>query len=880
VSLRDLFRRDPRSESDAELDFHLEMRARDYMRQGMDEREAWAAARARLGDVDSLRREMGDLAVRRSRSEHRREWLSDLRQDLRYGLRTLLRAPAFAGMSVLTLALGIGATTAIFSLVWAVLLAPLPYVAPDRLVRLWETTPRGGERNVVSGGNVSDWQERARSFTVLGAHTAPSWATLTGLGDAARVSVTDVQPQALAALSVAPILGRSFGDRDAIEGDVVLVSHAFWQSRLGEDGAAVGRRVVINDLPYTVVGVMPPGFTFPGDAVDFWRPLTDARVDPTNRTSHNYQVVARLSDGATVESANTEMVGLAAQIAMEHPAEMTGWSARVVPLHGDLVREVRALFWLLLGGVGAVLLITCANIANLLLARAVDRQREMALRGALGAGRGRLLRQLLTESVLLTVLGGGGALVLAPMFLDGLVAAAPVDVPLLDRAVIDGRMLAFAAAAALSCALLFGLAPALRLARVDLERTLRSGRDASPGGHMRLRGGLLVGQVAMSVMLLVGAGLFVRSFRVLQDTDLGFEPDGLMLMYVDLPQARYPSTTEQTAAYDEILRRAAAIPGAASVAGSSQPPGSGGGMTFSFAIEGRVASNPTGREDDETLHAVTPGYFETVGLDMVSGRPFDEGDGADGTPVVILNERLARKHFPDGDAVGHRIAFRVGETPWLEIVGVVEDARMESPDVAPRAAIFVPFAQKGWPWLTWMTVVARSGPGVTPTALADPLRQVLRDVDPDIPPEGMRTVAEAFRENTARRTFTMSLVSGFGLLALVLSIVGLYGLISYSVAREQREIGVRIALGAHPGDVVGRVLHRSLALTGVGALLGLGSAAAMSRLVESLLFGVSPVDATTYGAVTALMATVALVTTALPALRAARTDPVEAIRSD
>jgi len=530
--------------------------------------------------------------------------------------------------------------------------------------------------------------------------------------------------------------------------------------------------------------------------------------------------------------------------------------------------------------VGAVLLITCANIANLLLARAVDRQREMALRGALGAGRGRLLRQLLTESVLLTVLGGGGALALAPVLLDGLLAAAPADVPLLGRAVIDWRMLAFAGAAALSCSLLFGLAPAVRLARVDLEATLRSGRDVSQTGNVRLRGGLLVGQVAMSVVLLVGAGLFVRSFRALQATDLGFEPDGLMMMDVDLPAARYPSTTQQAAAYEEILRRAAAIPGAASVAGSSQPPGSSEMMTFSFAIEGRVASNPTGREDDEALHAVTPGYFETVGLEVVGGRAFDARDGAEGTPVAILNETLARKHFPEGDAVGHRIAFRVGETPWLEIVGVVKDARTESPDVPPRAAIFVPFAQKSWPWLTWMTVVARSEPGIAPTALTEPLRDALRQVDPDVPPEGMRTVADAFRENTARRTFAMSLVSGFGLLALALSIVGLYGLISYSVAREQREIGVRIALGAHTRDVVGRVLRRSLALTGLGALLGLGGAAAVSSFVERLLYGVSPVDGPTYASVAALMATVAVLTTVVPAWRAASTDPVDAIRSE
>jgi len=875
-----LLGKSPLEETDAELSFHLEMRVRDYMRQGMSEEEARSAARARLGDVDRVRREVGHLAELQSRVERRREWLADLRQDIRYGSRILLRAPTFASVSILSLAMGVGATTAIFSLVWAVLLAPLPYPQPDRLVNVWETSPRGQTRNVVSAGNVTDWQERARSFAVLGAHTGAYPVTLTGEGDAALVVLADLQPEVFAALGVTPELGRALVEQDAVEGDVALLGHAFWRTRYGADSTVLGRRVVLNDVSHTVVGVMPAGFTFPGDAVDIWRPLTDSRMDPSNRTSHNYQIVARLVNGATVESARAEMTGIASQIAREHPAEMTGWSARVVPMHDDVTREVRALFWVLLGGVGVVLLITCANIANLLLARAVDRQREMALRGALGAGRGRLVRQLLTESAMLTVLGGAGALVLAPVLLDTLVAAAPADVPLLDRAAIDLRMLAFTTATALSCALLFGLAPAMRLTRVDLEATLRSGRDASQSGHLRLRGGLLVGQVALSVVLLVGAGLFVRSFRALQATDLGFEPQGLVLMDVDLPRARYPTISEQVSLFDRLLERVQAVPGVSAVAGSAQPPGGRLVMTFGFTIEGRAASNPNGREDDEVLHAVTPGYFEAIGLDMAAGRPFDSLDGADGAPVVILNETLAAKHFPSGDAIGQRIAFRVGETPWREIVGVVEDARLQSPDAAPQAGIFIPYGQKTWPWLTWMTVVARSEAGADPIGLTQPLRQALREVDRDLPPQGIRTVAAAFRENTAQRTFAMTLVSGFGLLALVLSVVGLYGLITYSVAREQREIGVRIALGARSGDVVGRVLRRSLALTAAGAVAGLGGAAGVSRVIESQLYGVSATDALTYALTACLMLAIAAVTAALPALRAARTDPVEAIRSD
>ncbi len=782
--------------------------------------------------------------------------------------------------SVLTLALGIGATTAIFSLVWAVVLAPLPYPQPDRLVRVWETSPRGNERNVVSSGNVRAWQERARSFSVLGAHTFPYPETLTGDGGASRVTVSAIQPEALRALGVDPELGRIFVAGDADAGDVALVSHAFWRTRWGEDPDVLGRRVLLNDVPYTVVGVMPEGFTFPGDALDFWTPLTRARVDPSNFTSHNYDVVARLADGATLESAESEMTSLAREIATEQPAQMTGWSARVVPLQGDMTRNVASLFWVLLGGVGVVLLITCANIANLLLARAVSRRQEVSLRGALGAGRGRILRQLLTESVLLTALGAVGAALLAPLALGALLRAAPADIPLLDRAAIDGRMLAFTAVAALSCALLFGLAPALRLARSGLQSVVRSGRDGTRAGHVRARGVVLVAQVALSVVLLVAAGLFVRSFRALQATDLGFDPEGLVLMDVDLPRARYPEISEQVGLYDRLLERVRGLPGAGPVAGTAQPPGALGASTFSFAIEGRVASNPSGREDDEIVHAVTPGYFDLMGERMMSGRPFDERDRADGAPVVIVNESLARKHFPDGDAIGHRIAFRVGETPWREIVGVVADARIASPDQEPLPGIYIPFAQKTWAWMTGLTIMTRPTGTGDPLVIADGLRGALRDVDPDLPPLSIRTVDEAFRANTARRTFAMTLVGGFGVLALVLTVVGLYGLITYSVARERREIGVRIALGAHSGDVVSRVLRRSLLLAGLGALAGLAGAAVLSRTVAGLLYGVSPVDAATYGAAAGLVVLVALVTAALPAYRAARTDPMLAIRAD
>lgn len=871
---------DPREETDEELAFHFDMRMKDYMAMGMSEDEAREAAKARLGDVNRVRDEVEHVAHRTARAERRHHRITDLRQDLKYALRMLRRTPTFTAMSVTTLALGIGATTAIFSIVYAVLLAPLPYAEPDRLVRIWETSPQGETRNVVSSGNVTDWQEQASSFTVIGAHQFLSPATLTGEGEPVRVNLAQMQPEVFRALGVPPALGRTLDEGDAEAGGTAVVSHAFWEERYGGDGDILDRRLTLDDRSYTVVGVMPRGFDFPDGDVDLWTPRTDATFDPAERTSHNYRVVARLAPGATIASAQSELDAIVARITGEHPAEMTGWGARVVPLHDDITTDVASLYWVLLGGVVVVLLIACANLANLLLARAVARQREMAVRGALGAGRGRILGQLLTESGLLALMGAAGATIVAPLLLQVLLDAAPPGTPLLDHAVIDLRMLAFTGAAALGSALLFGLAPSVRLSRTGFGAALRSGRDASSSGSTALRSALMVAQVGLTVILLVGAGLFIRSFRALGATDLGFAPEGLVVMDVDLPSSRYPDTPGQIVFYDQLLERAKAVPGVTSVASTSQPPGNTGAMTFSFAIDGRVANTPNGREDDEPLQAVTPGYFEVLGRRFVQGRSFDVGDNADGAPVVIINESLARKHWPDGNAVGERIAFRAGETPWREIVGVVADARLRSPDTPAGPAIYIPFAQKTWEWLGWQSVVARIDSGADAGSVGNGLRAALLEMDPALPPQALGTVEAAFQRNTAGRSFAMTLVGGFGILALLLSVVGLYGLISYSVAQQRREIGVRIALGAASTSVVGRVLSRSLVLALGGALGGLLTAAALSRVIEGLLYGVSPVDLATYAGTAALVLAVALTTASLPAARAARTDPIQALRSD
>ncbi|HUF51084.1 MAG TPA: ABC transporter permease, partial [Longimicrobiales bacterium] len=463
----------PRADTDDELSFHLEMRVRDYMRGGMDEAEARRAAESRLGDLERVRRECEVEGVAVVRERRRSEWFAELRQDVRYGTRSLLRAPSFTAMAVVTLAIGIGATTAIFSLVHSVLLAPLPYAEPDRIVRVWETSPQGDTRNVVSAGNVHDWAARARSIAPLAAYAWSAGQTLTGAGDPERVTTARIQPAVLRVLGTAPVHGRAFVAADAAgAADVAMVSHGFWQERYG-GGDVLDERIVLDGVAYTVIGVLPAGFAFPDDDVVIWLPLAGNWIDGTERTSHNFRVIGRLAPDATVAGAQAEMDGIATALAREYPEHMTGWGVNVVPLHRDMTADVRPLFSVLLAGVVVVLLIACGNLASLLLVRAVAREREVAVRGALGAGRSRIARQLITESVLLAGLGGAGALLIAPLLLRTLIAAASSDIPLLGRAAIDARMFLFVAVVALGSALLFGLAPVLRLMRTDLQVTLR-----------------------------------------------------------------------------------------------------------------------------------------------------------------------------------------------------------------------------------------------------------------------------------------------------------------------------------------------------------------------------------------------------------------------
>lgn len=867
-----------RKDADEEIAFHFEMRVQDYMKHGLSEAEARAAASERLGDIETTRAQVNALADLHTRKDRQRTWFSEITQDIRYGLRMLVRAPSFTLVAVLTLALGIGATTSIFSVVHRVLIAPLPYADAERIVFIYEKAPNGqDDENLVSSGNYIDWRGRAKSFSAIGAFSGLQGLTLDDRGEPTRVTTAALTPSALAALNVRPVIGRLFAPEDAAGGPVAIISEAFWRGRFASDTAVLYKSLLLNDVSYPIIGVMPASVEFPSTGVDIWRALRNNNVDPEERQSHSFNVIARLAPGVTLDHAQSEMTGIARVIASEHPRFMNGWGVNVKSFRGALVQHARPLLLVLIGAVSVVLLIACANLANLLLARAVAREREFVLRGALGARRSRLVRQLLTESVLVATLGGALGLAAAALTLRSLLALAP-PIPFGDQTRVDFVVIAFAAGLTLLSTTIFGLAPALRLSRVDLQGVLRTTTGSSSSGRdVRLRGALLVSQIALSVVLLVGAGLLVRSFGRLQSVALGYRADDLAMMQLNLPGSRYQGIAQQSQFYDALIARLATVPRVQRVTAASLAP-TRPWQTFSYTIEGRVATNPNGRETPIPMHWVLGNYFGTLELPLKRGRVFDARDRVDAPAVVIVNESFAKLHWPGEDPVG-KLMRRGSDGPWSEVVGLVADARMNRPTDAPTPLVYMPYEQRTVPWMSLMSVLMRVDPDVDATSLLPALRAAVRDVDARLPVQEFTTVNALYKGTIERRSFAMILVTLFGVLALALSTLGLYGLISYDVAQQRREIGVRIALGASQPKIVGRILGRAIRLVGLGLTIGLAGAAGLTRWLESLLYSVSPLDTMTFVATAVLVAVIALVATYVPAVRAAGTSPLVAMRS-
>jgi putative ABC transport system permease protein len=801
--------------------------------------------------------------------------MTTLLQDLRYGIRMLLKRPGFTAVAVITLALGIGASTTIFSFVNGILLRPLPYEKPERLVLVDENAPKRGITSMgVSFPNYLDWREQNTAFEHLSAYDTGGF-TLLGGDEPERLRGGVIAYDLFETLGVSPILGRTFlAEEDRPNQDtVVILSHGLWQRRFGADAGIIGQTVTINSRARTVIGVMPPGFNFP-EVAELWAPLALDTKSYT-RTDHGLSAIARLKPGVTLQQAQTEMDTIASRIEAQNPVTNEGLGVNLIALREGLVSDYRQALLILLGVVGFVLLIACANVANLLLARAATRQKEMAIRAALGASTARIFRQLLTESLLLGVMGGALGLVLALWGLDLLLAAIPDQLPFWMKFSLDGRVLGFTIGIALLTGLIFGVAPALQAAHPDLNETLKEGGRSSGGGSRHgLRRVLVITEVALSLVLLIGAGLMMRSFMRLQHVNPGFNPQNVLTLQVALPQSKYPKGEQRQAFFQQLLERVGALPGVRNVSAVSHLPLSGNLWGRSLTIEGRPVL-PVGQAPMINHCVIEPDYFQTMGIPIVMGRDVNAADTSDTNRVTIIDERLAREYWPNESPLGKRIRFGPPEDnePWHTIVGVVGEVRHQRLDTVTRMSVYLPYQEIP---TGRMTLAVRTT--TNPTSLASAVRDQVRELDRQQPVMNVQTMETVINTSVWQSRLYTMLFGVFGIVALILATVGIYGVMSYTVAQRTREIGLRMALGARSQDVLRLVVGQGAWLTAIGVGIGIGASLALTRLMSSLLFSTSATDPLTF-ALTALgLAGVALGACFIPARRAAKVDPMVALR--
>jgi putative ABC transport system permease protein len=802
--------------------------------------------------------------------------MQTLWQDLRYGARMLLKNPGFTAVAVVTLALGIGANAAIFSVINSVMLRPLPYPQPERLVWIWGANPSAGiKQEGASLPDFADWKTQGRSFAAMGGFTNYS-PILTGAGEPERLTGAYVTDGFFTTLGVSPQLGRVFTpDEDRPDNRrVAVLGHDLWQRRFGGDPGIVGRKITLHGNPYLVVGVMPPGFKHPLPGtrapVEVWTPLG---IDPATmgRRSDFLGVVARLKPGVAVGQARSEMDALMRRLEGQYPDTNRGWGVILLPLLDRFVGDMRPTLYLLLAAVGFLLLIACANVANLLLARATARQREVAIRSALGAGRGRVVRQLLTESALLSALGGAVGLLMAKWGMDALISMSPAGVPRLGEVAFDWRVLGVAFGVALLTGLLFGLLPALQAASPLLNEALKEGgRGADAARGKRMRSAIVVAEVALALVLSVGAGLMLRSFARLQNVNPGFNPDHVLTASLALPGAKYEEGPLVVAFYRRLLNEVAALPGVES-AGLVDALPLAGGSYLSFVIEGRP---PAARTPDAEHRVVSPGYFRAMGIPLIRGRMLSEQDHAQTPFATVISETMARRYWPNEDPLGKRINLDDSQTaPWRTIVGIVGDVRNEGLNAEPNPQMYVSFAQAP---RQGMSLVVR-GAG-DPRGLIAGVRNKVVELDRDQPLYNVRTLEQALAESLARERFGLLLIVTFAGLALLLATVGVYGVLAYSVTQRTREIGVRLALGASRRDVLRLIAGQGMKLVLAGVGVGLLASFALTRLMTGLLYGITATDPLAFIVVSVLLIVVALVACWIPARRATKIDPMVALR--
>jgi len=810
--------------------------------------------------------------------------MSGLVQDLRYALRSLAKAPGFTAVTLFTLALGIGANSAIFSVVNGVLIRPLPYPEPGRLAVIRETYA-GDEQGSVSGANFIDWKARTHQFASLAAWRGIA-VTLLGTGEPEEMPAALVSADFFRTLGVAPMLGRGLlPGEDQGQGSVAVIGETLWRTRFGADSGILGRTLDLSGTPYTIIGVAPASLVYPG-RTQLWLPLGFGVGRANDRDSHSYDVVGRLKPGATLAGAQDDMSAVARTLASEYPATNTGRGAKVITFADEEVGSVRPALWLLLGAVAFVLLIACANVANLSLARASTRAREVAVRAALGAGRGRLIQQALAEAVVLAVLGGLLGLLVATWSVDALVALHPRGIPRLSDISIDGRVLGFTLVVSLGVGLAFGLVPALAVTRHDPADSFRGeGRGTSGGPSAgRFRAGLVVTQIALALVLLAGAALLIVSVRRLAEVDPGFRPAGAASFQFNVSSAKYQSADAQRGFVARVLDRLRAIPGASHAGAVYFLPLGDGNTQGDVSVEGEPPSAP-GHERYAGYRIVMGEYLESMGISLRRGRPLRQSDAGGERLVAVVNQAFVRSFFGGRDPLGQRVTFGspTDKPEWREIVGVVGDVHHDGLSASPRPEIYVPAAQltpEFWTIFETLPIsfVVRSA--LTPESLFPAIKAAVHDVDPEQAITRLRPISELVTDAVARYRFSMLLLTVFGGVALCLAAVGVYGVMAYTVSQRTRELGIRLALGARAASVRHLVLRRGLGMAAAGIGLGLGGALALTRLLASQLFDVSPSDPAIIAAAAATLALVSVVACLVPAVRATKVDPVVALRSE
>jgi putative ABC transport system permease protein len=858
-------------EMEEEMRFHLEMQIEQNLASGMAAEEAHYAARRQFGNQTWLKevsREMWGLTS-----------VETLIQDLRFSARMLRKNPGFTLIAVVTLALGIGANTAIFSVVHALTLRPLPYHEPDRLALMSREGRNAIRRMAISYPNYNDWRERAQSFEGMASSRSTSF-NLTGVERAARLRGQMVNWNFFQLLGIQPQLGRLFVSEDDRYGAprTAILSHGMWLEKFGGDAGIIGRKLLLDGDPYEVIGVLPPGFEY-FRADDVYVPIglvlglkTGFYAGIMDRgAEYNLFALARLKPGVTIEQAKQEMASVSAQLEREYPAANKGKNAQVEPLQDVMSDNVRQSLWVLMGAVGFILLIACVNVANLLLAKTAERKKEIAVRLALGAPARRIMRQMLSESLLLALLGGALAVLIGRWMLAGLLALAPNNIPQLGRVSLSGAALLFTFGVSVLTSVLCGLLPAWQASGADLQTALKEGgRSDSGAGREAMRKSLVVVEVSLALALLIGAGLLVRSMARALNVDPGFNPDRLLTMRVELPENAY-DTARRRAFLDECLARVSALPGIRSAA-----------ITFALPIDGSQwnlgfsAVNKNGVQRGGTsISPVSADYFAVMGIRLLQGRVFNSTDTADSARVSIINEALAQRIWPGANPIGQRLKWGSpdSDSPWMEVVGVVADVKLNGVERETPIQTYLPFAQHptGLQWLVARTTGE-------PMQVAASVERAIHEIDRDLPVVSIRSMNQLMAISLAARRLTLVLLMSFAALALLLAGIGIYGVVSYSVKQRTRELGIRVALGAQAGDVLKLILAQGLKLALIGVVIGLAAAFALTRWMESLLFGVRPTDPLTFGVVAVVLLCVSLLACWIPARRATKVDPMVALR--